>query len=136
MLCFFLAQNNDQQQQLELIHALCDNTKRSSGADIVPLPPRIQNSITDYRQYIGQAVVIDFINAFLTLDPEQRITIDAAIKVEFLKPKPSPDIVKALLCNYSTGQETAEASSHPIPPQGNSQQQRTNMSKGTYEPIY
>lgn len=47
--------------------------------------------------YIRDPLAINFIDELLTLDPQQRMNVDKAVKSTFLQPKPSSEVLKLLL---------------------------------------
>jgi len=113
---FFIG--NDRLHQLELIRELRGNIEWL-GVNNLPYYLEYQSYksidlqpkyfITDYKIHIHVPLAINFINGLLTLDPQQRLDVNTAVKSEFLQPKPSSDVFKLLLSNYSN-----EASHYPI----------------------
>jgi serine/threonine protein kinase len=108
----------DKLHQLALIRELRGNIEWP-GMHNLPYYPEFQSYksidlqpkyfITDYKIRIHEPLAINFINGLLTLDPQQRLNVNTAVKSEFLQAKPSSDVFKSLLSNYSN-----EASHYPI----------------------
>ncbi len=131
----------DEIHQLQLIRKLCGSIEWPGVHNLpyylkfksqnINLP--VEDYMINYKIHIQQSLAVDFIDKLLTLDPKRRIDINTAIKSEFLKSKPSSEVLKLLLSTYSIVPESNEASHNTMQYPQNVQQQR-NMP--THEIIY